>query len=392
MSTKFNTMSALVPMAFVSLNPSFNPRPPSLFNKFLESHRQAETKVELLRISRRYLTSCEARKTECTTFIPSLWPPTNAIALLKSLPPSKHFLPSLAFSILNPVSRLQDSETGHDASDRKPSEPSSVSRRDPQDNVSSSADAGAVGPSSEAHSITHSRGGQDPDEDPPAEDVHGEIRRFSLYNQPKSIRETNEAIKAELLKAHPATEGFIYGFVYPGNVPVRIGSGPIANSQLIKIGRSMDVKRRMKEWRKQCKYEPRVVLEVRMPHHFRIERIIHHQLHNSRLREYPGCSGCGFQHNEWFRVSTVYAEHIVRMWHDFAQRQPYDEFGDLLPGWLERLEQVDLEDPGCWMWFILESALVGPMSALDNSIAKLDDSQSMLPNPSSDVDADESIQ
>lgn len=194
-----------------------------------------------------------------------------------------------------------------------------------------------------------------PEENPTAEGAQYLIRKFILYEQVKSTREVNQAIKEELLKSHSATEGCIYGFWHPRNTIVSIGSDSIYHTQVIKIGRSVNVKRRMKEWRKQCKYQPLVVLNIVMPHHQRIERVVHHQLHNSRLREYPGCSGCGLQHNEWFRVSTIYAEFLISMWRDFAHRQPYGGDGELLPGWLERLNQVDLEDPGCWMWFILEN-------------------------------------
>lgn len=196
-----------------------------------------------------------------------------------------------------------------------------------------------------------------PEEDPSAVDEQHFGRSFVLYEQMQSTREVNGAIKAELLKCHPATEGCIYGFLHPSDTRIRIGSETTYNIQIIKIGRSVNVRRRMKEWRKKCKYVPLVVLNIEMPHHHRIERIVHHQLHNSRLREYPGCSGCGSQHNEWFRVSTIYAVFLVSMWRDFAHRQPYGKDGKLLPDWLERLNQVDLEDPGCWMWFILESFL-----------------------------------
>lgn len=191
---------------------------------------------------------------------------------------------------------------------------------------------------------------------------HHLIRDLILYEQVKSTREVNETIKAELLKSHPATEGCIYGFLHPSNTRVRIGRDFTHNIQIIKIGRSVNIRRRMKEWRKKCKYEPLVVLNIEMPQHHRIERIVHHQLHNSRLREYPGCSGCGLQHNEWFRVSTIYASFLVSMWRDFAYRQPYGEDGKLLPDWLVRLDQIDLEDPGCWMWFILETSVTRSIS------------------------------
>lgn len=243
---------------------------------------------------------------------------------------------------------------------------------------------------SEAHCGTNPRG-QDPGGQPPPDNARSLIRSFKLFEQPKSTREVNEAIKLELLKAHPATEGSIYGFLHAHNVRVRIGTGPISDVQLIKIGRSVNVERRMKEWKKQCKYEPHVVLEAKMHHHCRVERIVHHQLHNSRLREHPGCAGCRFQHNEWFRVNVVDAELLVGMWQDFARGQPYDEFGALLPNWIEKLDQLDLDDPGCWTRFTSSVLPIGPLSLLDHN-EEYDENQTTSLCLSSDRGADESTQ
>lgn len=222
---------------------------------------------------------------------------------------------------------------------------------------------------------------QDPDDEPPPEDSQQLTRTFNPFDHLKSTRETNEAIKAELLKPHPADTGFIYGFLHR-NTLVRLGTGPALAAQVIKLGRTVNVKRRMKQWKKQCKYDPCVVLALEMPHHHRIERIVHHQLHNARLREFR-CPGCGGQHNEWFRVNTVYAEHCVGMWMEFALRLPYDRFGALLPEWVARLEHVDLEDPGCWMWFVLGPGLGEPVSNVGHTEGVMDGS-SELPDPSSD--------
>lgn len=191
----------------------------------------------------------------------------------------------------------------------------------------------------------------DSDEEPPPSDRPILFRSFNPYDQPKSTRRINEAIKVELLKPHPAAQGFIYGFAHPDNVLIRLGTGPIIETELVKIGRSDNVVRRMQQWRKQCKYNPRLMFAHAMFHHQRIERVIHHQLHNSRLREYLGCSGCGVRHTEWFRAEAQRAESLVVMWQGFTEQQPYGEAGDMSAGWLERLEQVDLDNLDCWSWF-----------------------------------------
>lgn len=191
---------------------------------------------------------------------------------------------------------------------------------------------------------------RDSDEEPP-DDMRRFFRSFNPFSQPKSVREINEAIKAELLRPHPVVEGFIYGFSHPDITSVRLGTGPLIELELIKIGRSDNVGRRMHQWRKQCKYIPRLVFAHAMTHHRRIERIIHQQLHNARLREHLGCSGCGARHTEWFRIDAVYAQSLVVMWQGFTEQQPCDESGSMLPDWLEKIEQIDLDDHDCWISF-----------------------------------------
>lgn len=190
------------------------------------------------------------------------------------------------------------------------------------------------------------------DEGSPPEDLNGSYRSFMPFGQPKSIQEVNEAIKAELQRPHPAAAGHIYGFTHPDQILVKLGTGPRIEMELVKIGRSENVGRRMQQWRKQCKYVPRLIFALAMPQHHRIERVVHHQLHNARLREHLGCFGCGIRHMEWFRVDAEHARSLVVMWQGYAERQPYDEVGGLLPDWIARLGQVDLGDPDCWSWFI----------------------------------------
>lgn len=185
------------------------------------------------------------------------------------------------------------------------------------------------------------------------------FRSFNLFGRPKSARQINEAIKVELLKPCPAaTQGFIYGFSHPERRAfVKLGTEPIIQTELLKIGRSTNVERRMRQWRRQCKYTPRLEFAHAMPQHHKIERVVHHQLHNARLREHLGCSGCGARHQEWFRVEAGCAQALVAMWRGFAEQQPYDGLGNMLPDWLERLDIIDLADPDCWSCFTRELIL-----------------------------------
>lgn len=298
------------------------------------------------------------------------------LPLLSSLTP----LDSSPHSISNPFLGLKSSS--FTSKNHSEDETSGSNLAPSNANNSSASDHTASGHTSTPLIPSSTKPGpQDPDEEPPPEADPTLTRTFNPFDQLKTIREVNEAIKAELTKPHPADEGFIYGFLHP-NTLVRMGTGPaLANTQVIKIGRTVNIKRRMKQWKKQCRYKPCVVLALKMPQHHRIERVVHHQLHNVRLREFR-CPGCGGQHNEWFRVNTVYAEHLVGMWMEWALRRPFDGLGNLLPEWEERLEYLDLEDPGCWMWFILGPSLdesaanLGPAEGLEGGSSELADPSS----------------
>lgn len=306
-----------------------------------------------------------------------------------SLPLSQACSPALGFS--NPDSGIKQMYSTKEGNHDETMQPIPGRSNVHQNNASQSGAETRSSSPSEAHSDILPRV-ENLNEKRPREDVHNTTRSFRLYGQMKSTHEVNEAIKVELLKSHPSSEGFIYGFLLPIDSRVRIGTGPCSNIHIIKIGRSVDVKGRMREWKEQCKYEPLVVFNTNMPHHHRIERIVHHQLHNTRLREYPGCSGCSLQHNEWFRVSAIYAVHVVSLWQDFARRRPYGEEGHLLPGWLEKLEQIDLEDPGCWMWFILGSPLIGTVSLVDDGEEHHNGSRNPSSCPSTKEAVDRSVQ
>lgn len=71
---------------------------------------------------------------------------------------------------------------------------------------------------------------------------------------------------------------FLYSFSHPENIN-DCGTEPITQVELLKIGRSNNVERRVRQWKKQCKYAPHLRFAYAMPQYHRIERIVHHQLH-----------------------------------------------------------------------------------------------------------------
>ena len=129
--------------------------------------------------------------------------------------------------------------------------------------------------------------------------------------------------------------GYIYGFQREG-------------SSYIKIGVSKDIKRRMKEWFHTCRYEPKVVLEVAVPHAFRVERLIHLHLWKERRRESlvaGRCNsgkGCEKVHQEWFEIGRQRLTEIVDIWARFGGCEPYDEMHLLKSLWMEKLKSIDM--------------------------------------------------
>lgn len=205
-----------------------------------------------------------------------------------------------------------------------------------------------------ANSESCHRHGSDGGGSPPRE-RRSEGRSFNPFAPSKSALEINNIIKQLLLRHHAgADEGYVYGFHHPDDVAVdalSAGEGHNGRPRLIKIGRSKDHQVRMRQIRNGCGYIPHTVFAHHMPQHAMVERVVHTQLHNSRLREVR-CAGCGTKHAEWFQVEVSRAEHLVTLWKAFAGHQPYDEQGEMLPAWRERLEQLDLGDADCWEDFV----------------------------------------
>ncbi|KKY34256.1 putative importin 13 [Diaporthe ampelina] len=168
-----------------------------------------------------------------------------------------------------------------------------------------------------------------------------------------------------LLRRHAdADEGYIYGFRHPDDTapglpspPEGYGGGP----DLIKIGRSKNHQARMRQISRRCGYVPHTVFAHLMPQHARVERVVHALLHNSRLRD-VGCGGCGARHEEWFQVGAGRAEHLVALWKAFVECRPYDEQGQMLPAWRERLERLDLGDVDCWEHLVHAASLAQPVA------------------------------
>lgn len=173
---------------------------------------------------------------------------------------------------------------------------------------------------------------------------------FEPFGKLKTTVQRNQCIKDKIRNPLSSREmpkpngapGWVYMYTLPDNL-----------SSNIKIGYAANVQDRMRRIQHACGYKPEVVDKFSMPLYVKVERLVHAQLWNKRLRE-PGCPKCGKRHNEWFSVDCAEASRVVGMWAAWSRLEPYDEFGHLKTKWVMRLEEVDLEDPECWQEFVKE--------------------------------------
>lgn len=133
----------------------------------------------------------------------------------------------------------------------------------------------------------------------------------------------NEALSETELKP-----GFIYMYWFPPN----FGQ--------IKIGyTAATVENRKHEWEVKCKHpvadvgpDPNFLKRVRYAR--RVERLIHAELKDVRLRE-TGCRGCGGIHDEWFREMVGHAEKVLEKWAAWMEEMPYVHVeGEKKSGWV----------------------------------------------------------
>lgn len=98
------------------------------------------------------------------------------------------------------------------------------------------------------------------------------------------------------------------------------------NFGMVKIGRTVNLQQRLKQWKRQCKvthhYHHAQESSMQMaPHVSHIEKLIHIELYNFRKKR--RCDGCGRTHREWFEVSAVKVQRVFQKWKEWILRSPY---------------------------------------------------------------------
>ncbi|KAK7429623.1 hypothetical protein QQZ08_003818 [Neonectria magnoliae] len=176
--------------------------------------------------------------------------------------------------------------------------------------------------------------------------------KFEPFGDPLSIETRNKSVKKLVLRSlsrslsdkERSSEGCIYVYTFPENYH---DAAPY-----LKIGNASDLDNRMASWERQCGYKPKVLYDFRTELYVKVERLVHAQLRNQRIRETGGCPRCQVKHQEWFRVQSSKACEVVGLWTAWTRQEPYHESGILKDKWLVRLEGLDMSDPDCWEKFV----------------------------------------
>lgn len=111
---------------------------------------------------------------------------------------------------------------------------------------------------------------------------------------------------------------------------------------MIKIGRTIDLVQRLKQWNAQCKTThhyhrtPQDGEPLKIPHVKRIEALMHIELSDYRKKRV--CDGCGRTHIEWFDISAEKARKVYQKWQDWIMQKPYAQ--DIAGNWVVRPEML----------------------------------------------------
>ena len=119
---------------------------------------------------------------------------------------------------------------------------------------------------------------------------------------------------------------------------------------MLKIGRTNDLERRLKEWNQDCgrthAYHPAIVRGElpEIPHVSRVERLIHLELKDCRKQRF--CANCNKNHQEWFKVAYALALEVFQKWQKWIVQKPYAL--DARTGeWVLRPEMMDTLSQVC---------------------------------------------
>lgn len=155
------------------------------------------------------------------------------------------------------------------------------------------------------------------------------IQQFSPYVSKTLSGKTSEELAKLLMKPLSQSDLKYEGSMYIFWQPPNFGH--------LKIGRSVNVPCRLKQWNKQCKKsmeihfpdpvkkeDEKMVDSQHVPHISRVEALVHLELARHRKIE-KKCPGCLKSHVEWFEVPKDVAIGVVRKWSAWMLTLPYEQ-------------------------------------------------------------------
>ncbi|UPX21059.1 uncharacterized protein EKO05_0011265 [Ascochyta rabiei] len=131
---------------------------------------------------------------------------------------------------------------------------------------------------------------------------------------------------------------------------------------MVKVGRTNDLERRLKEWNRQCKtthyyhQSSRDGKLLKVPHVRRIEALMHIELVNYRKKR--ACEGCSKTHIEWFEISEAKVLQVFQKWRDWIVQEPYAVDGE--GKWTVRSDMLDSLPEVCEPVVFLDTRLEKP--------------------------------
>ncbi|KAI5300362.1 F-box protein: endocytic membrane traffic, recycling ReCYcling 1, partial [Ascosphaera pollenicola] len=113
---------------------------------------------------------------------------------------------------------------------------------------------------------------------------------------------------------------------------------------IIKIGVSHDVSRRLRSWEdkcghKDCEHASDERLQYPIKHAFRVESLVHAAMKDVRCQT-EKCAGCGVFHIEWFRTDVEVALKVIKCFAEFMNDDPYAFDREVGAVCLKRTEKV----------------------------------------------------
>ena len=142
--------------------------------------------------------------------------------------------------------------------------------------------------------------------------------KFEPY--PPELKKTVLNVLNTPLGTDESKSGYLYIFTR------RSAEG--SHSLYVKIGMTRNVANRLKDWKTQCGYEPHLEYKTaRVRNAMRVELLVHTELSEDRYIQ-QHCSGCGGNHDEWFKTDVDTARPVIKRWARWMQESdPYSQKG-----------------------------------------------------------------